>query len=382
MNSIFFILIMKKTFCLFLIITCIFVLFSCTKQDYFSNESLNQNQNSETQIYNSSKLFPYLITVNNEIKYGYIDQEGKIIIPATFDSVSHFSEGLAEAQINDKCGYIDETGRFSIQLRCQHYTRKFSNDLALIKVDSKYGYIDKSGKMVIEPKFDDAESFHEELAAIRLKDKFGYIDKKGKIVITLPKNYEKIENFHKGIAAIKIKNKWGFIDKKGIVIISPKFDDVSDLEKGFSEDVAAVKINGKWGYINRKGESVIPFKFDYAYPFSEGLALIVNGFYDHNFIDQTGKIVISIPQKKYRAFPFSEGLAVIKSENKCGYIDTNGVIVIPAKFELKCGDFEGGIARVQQIVENFRWFGIKRDYFDGYINKKDEFVWSNKKTLE
>lgn len=54
------------------------------------------------------------------------------------------------------------------------------------------------------------------------------------------------------------------------VIIDPQYEDAAS----FSQDLAAVKKNGKWGYIDTEGNTVIPFQFDYAFPFSEGLAVV------------------------------------------------------------------------------------------------------------
>ena len=54
------------------------------------------------------------------------------------------------------------------------------------------------------------------------------------------------------------------------VIIDPQYEDAGS----FSQDLAAVKKDGKWGYIDMEGNTVIPFQFDYAFPFSEGLAVV------------------------------------------------------------------------------------------------------------
>ncbi|MDE6107652.1 MAG: WG repeat-containing protein, partial [Oscillospiraceae bacterium] len=53
-------------------------------------------------------------------------------------------------------------------------------------------------------------------------------------------------------------------------IISPQYEDAST----FSEDLAAVKKDGKWGYINEQNEVIIPFRYAYAWPFSEGKAIV------------------------------------------------------------------------------------------------------------
>lgn len=54
------------------------------------------------------------------------------------------------------------------------------------------------------------------------------------------------------------------------VMITPQYEDADS----FNEGLAAVKKDGKWGYIDETGKTVIPFEYDYAFPFSEGLAVV------------------------------------------------------------------------------------------------------------
>jgi hypothetical protein len=54
--------------------------------------------------------------------------------------------------------------------------------LCQISVNDQLGFIDKTGKVVIEPKFDGAESFSGGLAKVWIGKRYGHIDKKGKYV--------------------------------------------------------------------------------------------------------------------------------------------------------------------------------------------------------
>ncbi|HEY6388633.1 MAG TPA: WG repeat-containing protein, partial [Candidatus Acidoferrum sp.] len=38
--------------------------------------------------------------------WGYVDADGKSVIPAQFDSASEFSEGVAAVEVNKRFGYI------------------------------------------------------------------------------------------------------------------------------------------------------------------------------------------------------------------------------------------------------------------------------------
>ena len=99
--------------------------------------------------------------------------------------------------------------------------------MAAVKFNGKYGYIDQTGKFVIEPQYDDADTFCEdELARIQLDGKYGCIDKSGKIIIKPQYEWLTIDN--KNVIFIKQGEKWGMVDRNGDYVVKPKFDWVID----------------------------------------------------------------------------------------------------------------------------------------------------------
>ena len=150
-------------------------------------------------------------------KIGFINREGKLVIPLEYDRVGEFSEGLAavavgwnhptfvpkgQKYIPAKWGYIDKTGKRVIEFQ-YWWANPFSEGLARVKLEEgrKPAVIDRQGKVVIPPKFDSVGSFHNGLASVTLGDrweeyeapgitegrrlvpgKMGYIDKSGQYV--------------------------------------------------------------------------------------------------------------------------------------------------------------------------------------------------------
>src|SRR5262245_19490975 len=102
--------------------------------------------------------------------------------------------------------------------------------------------------------------------------------------------------------------------------------------------------SNRWGYIDRTGKVVIDFRFDHAHQFTEGFGLIrVDD--RAGFVDKSGTVVIS-PQFRVGSYPFFEGLAMVWTlQDKFGYIDKRGEFVIAPEFE-GAFQFSEGIARV------------------------------------
>ncbi len=212
-----------------------------------------------------------------------------------------------------------------------------------------YGYIDKSGKVVIQPQFTEAEAFSQGLAVVhRPNGEVGYVDKTGQMVIG-PGPYE-ARKFSYGLAPIQaVKNgPWGYINFRGIFTIQPSYSNASV----FSEGLARVEKNGLWGYINPKGETIISHQYDWAGDFDHGYAKVRKGsqwFYidpagqplkqGKNYVEPgTSKTKDKRPSKK-------DGWIAIKAEDKYGYIDQNGKVVITPQYEW-AGHFSEGFGVV------------------------------------
>ena len=88
------------------------------------------------------------------MKWGYIDKTGKLVIPAQYESVGAFSEGLAAINNCDSAFFIDKTGKKIISGDFR-YAASFAGGLARVdfmtKSGSSWGYIDTNGKMIWGP---------------------------------------------------------------------------------------------------------------------------------------------------------------------------------------------------------------------------------------
>ena len=293
-------------------------------------------------------------------KWGYIDENGTLVIQAMYDEVGNFSEGLANVKVNSKYGFIAKTGRMVIQ-PVYDFADRFSEGLAPFGIyniagkNINCGYIDKTGQKVIQPIYEVACSFAEGMAKVRLNGKWGYIDKTGYLLVQ-PK-YDKIHIFKEGLARVELGGKIGFIDKTGQMIINPVYDDGGY----FSEGLANIEINGKYGYIDKTGRIIIKSIYDYADTFSEGLARAVqegtSGF-KYGFIDKTGRLVI--PLIYDAAGHFSDGLAPVRVNGKWGFIDKTGYMAIKPVYDNTSG-FGKGMAAV---MYKGKW---------GFIGKKVNF---------
>jgi hypothetical protein len=81
-------------------------------------------------------------------RWGFIDTEGRLVIPMKFDQVSQFREGLARARQGRKWGFIDRTGTFVVP-PVYEWVMSFGNGVAMVVKDGMIFLVDKKGKVIV-----------------------------------------------------------------------------------------------------------------------------------------------------------------------------------------------------------------------------------------
>lgn len=126
-----------------------------------------------------------------DYKWGFRDANGKVVIPAKYDVVQDFSNGLAAVGTRDESGI-------------------------------KWGFIDTKGNMVIAQKFSNTPSNFDACGLALVKDrdfKFVYINKQGEVV---SEKYGSATPFCNGQAIVRE-------DGKGMKLINSKFETIAYL---------------------------------------------------------------------------------------------------------------------------------------------------------
>jgi WG containing repeat len=308
---------------------------------------------------------------------GYIDRNGKLVIPLQYNVAFEFSEGLAVVEIKEKYGIIDCHGNW-IKRPGTDQPGAYSYGLSSVMVggespyiNGKWGYLGRNGKIAIKPLYEWTNDFSDGLASVNvganwvsktlMGGKWGFLDTKGNMVI--PAQYDTVTNFSERLAAVKNGKHWWYINKQGVLVIKSAYTEAGIFSGGLAPARIDGYMGGKWGYINTAGAWVIQPAFDYANPFFEGIAQVsIQGKF--GYIDRTGKIIVE-PQYE-NASEFSEGLAPVlvgeMGSGVWGYIDISGKLVIQPRFTWAY-PFHNGLAAVNV------------DWKTGYIDHSGKFIW-------
>ncbi len=349
------------------------------KIEALSSESIKKTLNT-TSLYGSKVVFnegyaPIMYKdERGEFRWRYIDKAGKIAGGSSYSFASSFENGHAIVNENNKWGLINQEGKVVIPLEYDAVSPVMSERVWVKRgevwqlLDFKtlsqitqipikiWGKFNESGVCWVEKWIDDPSKIER-----------AYMDINGQL---LSPWYSNATDFKNGFSTFEQNDKWGFVNQKGEVVVSPKFDYV----ESFSEGKAAFNIFspeggfGKWGVINQAGEVIVQAEYDGMGSYSGGLIDVRNAEENMGFLDKEGRLAIGFI---YNAtFPFSEGLSGVRVGNKWGFINAEGMTLIPFKYDevvpfpldpFRAG-YSGGVAKV------------KVNGHELFINKKGECV--------
>jgi hypothetical protein len=322
-----------------------------------------------------------LTLFEQEGKYGYQNEEGKIIIEPIYQEGKEFSEGLAPIKLSDRWGYIDTSGKVVLPFiylgADQFYigiasveTEKgeqaisqtgelFDRELEIVseklvlrsfteiidpkKKTYKLGLIDGHGKHILPALFDDIFEENGQII-VQIEERTATVDlNSGKIEHTL---YE-FKNS---------KNKYGFQDFFGKLIIKPKYDQIIEIWP----TVGIVNLKGRQALIRFKDKS--EYSFDQIdVPIFDNIPskLIVTLNGKKGMIDKTGKLLIPILFDDLIESYFDRYQlygVVVNQNDKLGIIDRTGKQLTSIRYDQISFDFDGHeVCKYAKVQQNDKW---------------------------
>ena len=278
----------------------------------------------------SSSSGYYLASKDFGAPVALIDSKGKPVVDLLrYQKVAadKIASGLIPVQRNNRVGYINMQGREVIPIMYDAlkesggWARAASEGRIIVKKDGNYGVINTSGKIIVpfSSAFSDIDNYRNSIAQVRKNKATSWLDKNGNAAsdpnsatidnatkvtnkTDLDKQVSTVQSVAKSASFTTLQpaqqdGKWGFVDERNTIMITYSFDEV----RPFSEGLAAVRIEDNWGFVNLGGELVIPFNFENPtastvnsepmFVFKEGKAwtgTLKSG--DKVCIDQTGNL--------------------------------------------------------------------------------------------
>jgi Caspase domain/WG containing repeat len=304
----------------------------------------------------------------------------------TYQTVTPFSEGYSVVRKDDKYYFLDKQMRLSSDSYL--YAYPVSQGLALVqetrlarRLNAHLWRFRQEEHKYIGGEYEAGGSFQNGLAAVKRDGTWGFINTIGAESILC--KYQGVRSFNTNWTGVVRDNKAFIINTLGSEVSTPY-----SFAFGYSEGLAAMESpQGDLGYMDTLRNSVIPITQGrkYAGFFSSGLAAVSDTLPNLSYINRTGKILFSYKNGTLKGaqngndltevlinelHTFSEGLAAVRQFGKWGFINPNGMVVIPFDYD-QVTRFSEGFAAVQQ---NGHWHYINKAGYTVKEGGKEPFL--------
>jgi WG containing repeat len=257
---------------------------------------------------------------------GAVRRDGSVAVQPRYDWVDEFADGRAAVRLGGLYGFVDEDGR-EIVMPQYRIVGDYKFGFAQVDVDGKSGLIDRDGKMVIEPKYGFIEAIASDRFRVseqrRIGGRIGGEDFSGNRTQFTPSGGAKL--------SILVPE----VQTTGVIDISGRWIEPLMEHREFDKDdpsIHWVQKDKLWGLARADGSWLVEPKFQQSSALSDGLALVTLND-KVGFIDRTGNLVIEPVFDE--ALPFAAGLGRTSAQRDgiSGVIDKTGAWVFQTDYQ-------------------------------------------------
>lgn len=275
------------------------------------------------------KVAPYLMSFQENGKWGVVRDNGEIRLAPVYDTISlKYKFRLLVGQ-GGKFGMTDFSGNLLAPIIFDEIA-DFSGGGAKVKKNGKYGFISISGKKVIPIVYDQASSFESGECAVMKEGKWGVINAKNKLVI--PMEYTGIHkqpnaNFY---SVGLFSGNWLLFKKGGALTLLDTLQEII-----YSDDQSRVRIKkeGLWAlYDTELDKWRFAPTYEYLGAKKDDLYLVsMNDKY--GVITENGKVQIPLAYQNIEFKKIGLSHVFIVTKDKKGVLKLGGIEVLPLEFK-------------------------------------------------
>ena len=314
--------------------------------------------------------------------FGYIDSSGFVMIPAIYDDVSFFQDGIAIVTKNGKSGLINKRNELIVGFDFDEIY-EFNNDFAIVMVSDSFGVINRIGSFVFPLIYRDILMLNNELIAA--KNEIGFsiydLDRNEKSEIL----YQDIKQFDVNHFIVQVGDSIGLLNSSLELKIPIIYEAIAPIK----DSIFSYQLDGKKGLISASGRIISPAVYDDFSNYNEHSKTIIAKFgLKIYYLNLDGTKFIS---SAFDYFPkaldiahFYEGNAIFFKNRKFGIINAQGNVILKPTFTAlgkvsefipvtKAGKWGFMNTKGKMILE-YKFTAIESFYDLGFIVELDSFI--------
>lgn len=182
-------------------------------------------------------------------KFGYVNSKFDLVLKDYLDA-TNFTSGVAAVKTDNGWQIINTAGKpinekFYQEVKYDECRLCSMNGRIFVNEGNGYILLSTEGEQISENVYEDVKPFFDgKYAAAKQGGLWGYINTDG--IWVVEPQFEDAQSFGDDLGAVCIDGKWGFVNEKGRVIIDAQFDGAKHLNSG----VVPVKQGDLWYYLS------------------------------------------------------------------------------------------------------------------------------------
>ena len=320
-------------------------------------------------------------------RFGYLNQQKQVVIPAVFDRVNHFSGNYALVKFRGKYGIIDRTGkaRTGFNYDSDRFVADLPSGYIFATKNNLQGVVDLEGNTLIPPEYESisAAIFQWGYGIVEKKGKMGIIDLNNRVLVpfeyedigieildrgyamatkngkagvlridnraNIPFEFESIEesSIGQGYGVLTKGDRQGVMDFRGNILLPFNYEEVNEIirlnnpEQGYiipsdnyQQDMLCIVTKGNsQGVIDAEGKATVPIVYDRVERLDNGRDFfVVTRKNQQGLINFEGETIISLQDGKITSPKYGD-YVLINRNSRQGAIDLQGKIAIPAQYD-------------------------------------------------
>ena len=324
-----------------------------------NEEILLENEYQSIEYNDTNQVF----IVQKSKKYGVASREGKIIVPLQYNEIKIAGNYLYATQ-NEQGTTVYNSNGTQANMDSNITILNTSNEKYKIKINSKdgtkYGVTDKNGKQLIEEEYNYIEYLQDNyFIASNENGKLGILDDIGNTKLEMEQDsLQKIQNTNL-IQATIAGDKLTSIYSKSV----EKICEMNNATIAINDEVIKVYNEEETKYFSKDGKELKNIDV-----YKENKLFVAKKNDKYGFVDKNGNVVVDFKYEKAYEFN-SYGFAAVKKDGKWGSINEEGKVVAKPVYEFKDGKEPSFIGEFYRVTYGFGEFY--------YTNTKQKIQFNN-----
>lgn len=281
---------------------------------------------------------PYF-PVKKQHKWGLIDAEGKVVLPATYEAMSNFDRyGYATVQNHGLVGIISNAGKTIMPVAFSDIKILDSLHFA-VQQDQGWMLLDARQQVLTTAYYQDIRYFDDRYYEIEKADKWGLMNSDGAVI--LPPDFEKISRLGENYLVVEQQGNRGVVSLGGETIVNMAYDEILLLQ----DVLFLVKRNSQWGVVGSHGTALTEVKYT-SFDFLADHYLRLYTYGEKHLFSLVCQQIIA-QERISRFLPISEQYVMIRQREKVGVVDYCGQPVLIEDYD-EILWFADGVFRVKR----------------------------------